>query len=345
MNKLKASSTDLAFCGIDVSAATVSAAVIKPDQHLAEREFSNTASGHRSLLTWLGQCGVVVRISLEATGVYSLDLTLALDAAAHCEVAVLNPKLVNRFAQTLVRNKTDSADAVVLAEYSRRMPFTAWSRPSVEQLQLRALGRYIESLAADLTGVKNRLHAAERSTGMPRAVLHDLKQAQAALVRRLARMRQQARKLVEADKLLARRFDLLRNMPGIAETSALSILCELVMLPPEMTVRQWVAMSGLDPSHRESGTSVHKPARISRAGNRHLRRALYMPALSAARHDPHLRAFYRALRERHKTALQALVAVARKMLHAIYGIFKSEKPYDGQRLFPQLQLEVKSIAG
>jgi transposase len=102
-------------------------------------------------------------------------------------------------------------------------------------------------------------------------------------------MRQQARKLVEADKLLARRFDLLRTMPGIAETSALSILCELVMLPPEMTVRQWVAMSGLDPSHRESGTSVHRPARISRAGNRHLRRALYMPALSAARHDPHLR--------------------------------------------------------
>ena len=284
-------SIELVFCGIDVSAVTVSVAVIKPDQHLAERKFSNTASGHRSLLAWLGQCGAAVRISLEANGVYSLDLALALalDAAAHCEVVVLNPKLVNRFAQTLVRNKTDAADAVVLAEYSRRMPFTSWSRPSVEQLRLRALRRYIESLAADLTGIKNRLHASERSSVTPRAVLHDLKPAQAGLVRRLSRMRQQARKLVEADKLLARRFDLLRTMPGIAETSALSILCELVMLPPEMTVRQWVAMSGLDPSHRESGTSVHRPARISRAGNRHLRRALYMPALSAARHDPHLR--------------------------------------------------------
>ena len=49
MNKLKASSTDLAFCGIDVSAASLSVALIKPDQHLVQREFSNTAPGHRLL--------------------------------------------------------------------------------------------------------------------------------------------------------------------------------------------------------------------------------------------------------------------------------------------------------
>jgi len=62
-------------------------------------------------------------VSMEATGIYSLDAALALDAVEGIEVAVLNPKLVNRFAQTLRRSKTDAADAVVLAEYSRRMPF------------------------------------------------------------------------------------------------------------------------------------------------------------------------------------------------------------------------------
>jgi len=118
-----------------------------------------------------------------------------------------------------------------------------------------------------------------------------------------------------------------------------------VLLAPTMTVRQWVASSGLDPAHQQSGTSLHKPSRISRAGNRHLRRALYMPALSAARNDPHLRAFYLALRSRHKTGLQALMAVARKLLHAIYGIFKSGTPYDGKLLFPNIQTAVESIAG
>jgi hypothetical protein len=61
-----------------------------------------------------------------------------------------------------------------------------------------------------------------------------------------------------------------------------------------------------------------------------------MPAMAAARWDPHLRAFSLALQQRHKTKLQALIAVARKLLHAIYGIFKTGTPYDGAKLFPRL---------
>jgi transposase len=103
-----------------------------------------------------------------------------------------------------------------------------------------------------------------------------------------------------------------------------------------MNVRQRVAHSGLDPVHQQSGSSVHKLSRISRAGNRYLRRALYMPALVAVRWNPHLKAFYELLQARHKTKLQAVIAVARKLLHAIHGIFKSRTPYDGNKLFPQL---------
>jgi transposase len=154
-------------------------------------------------------------------------------------------------------------------------------------------------------------------------------------------MRREAEKLVQAESVLQERFALLVSVPGIAKISALQILSELVLLAPAMTVRQWVAYSGLDPVHQVSGTSVHKPSRISRAGNRHLRRALYMPTLAAVRCDPHMRAFHQALRERHKTGLQALMAVERKLLHAIYGIFKTGKPYDGKLLFPNILLEVE----
>ena len=164
-------------------------------------------------------------------------------------------------------------------------------------------------------------------------------------MRRLVKMRREAMKLIQDDEVLRERFALLVSIPGIAEISALHILSELMLLPAGMTVRQWVAYSGLDPVHQVSGSSVHKPSRISRAGNRHLRRALYMPSLSAVRFDPYLRAFYQALRARHKTGLQALMAVERKLLHAIYGIFKSGKPYDGKLLFPQIQLAVESITG
>jgi transposase len=326
------------FCGIDVSADTLVVAVIERDQPLQQREFANRAGGHKALSGWLKRRGSVSRVSMEATGIYSLDAALALDAVEGIEVAVLNPKLVNRFAQTLRRSKTDAADAVVLAEYSRRMPFQAWQRPSVKALQLRAISRQIESLTVNHTREQNRLHASAGSKATPRCIVQDLERSLVELERRIEKLRRAAYTLIQADATMSLRFELLIGMPGIGQISALQLLGELMALTPEMNVRQWVAHSGLDPAHLTSGTSVHQPSRISRAGNRHLRRALYMPALVAVRRDPHLKAFYEALIERHKAKMQALVAVARKLLHAIYGIFKSQTPYDGSKLFPRLEI-------
>jgi transposase len=111
------------FCGIDVSAVSLAVAIQKQDQLTEERDFSNDARGHKLLIAWLRKRKMTVRVTLEATGIYSLDLSVALNATDGIELAVLNPKVANRFAQTLRRSKTDAADAQVLAEYSRRMAF------------------------------------------------------------------------------------------------------------------------------------------------------------------------------------------------------------------------------
>lgn len=335
-NKLANPQQARAFCGIDVSAETLAVALIEPDRPCVQREFANSASGHKALLGWLGKLKALVRVSLEAAGIYSMDLALALDAAEGVEVAVLNPKRMHDFARSLGRSKTDSADAQALAEFSLRMAFVAWQRPSRSALALRAISRHIEALGLEHTRGLNRLHAAQRSLGTPRCVVEDLKCSLAGLERRIPRLRREARALIDSDDRLGEQFRLMIGMPGIAEISALQLLGELVLLAPELKARQWVARSGLDPVHRDSGASVHKPARISRAGSRHLRRSLYMPALAAVRWDPHLKAFYEVLLARHKRKLQALMAVARKLLHAIYGIFKTRTAYDGNKLFPRL---------
>ena len=337
MSKLTQPKQAMVFCGIDVSAVTLAVAVQQENQRFEERIFDNTASGHKSLIGWLRKGKAPARVSLEATGIYSLDLALALDRAEGIEVAVLNPKLIHRFAQTLRRSKTDSADAQVLAEYSCRMPFTAWSAPELSGLRLRTISRHIQSLVVEQTRQNNRLHNAEKSATTPRCVVNDLKRSMASLKLRIARLRREALELVRSDEAMRKRFDLLILIPGIAAISALQLLGELAPLSPEMSVRQWVAHSGLDPSHQVSGTSVHKPSRISRAGNRHLRHALYMPALVAVRRDPHLKAFYETLLNRHKAKLQALIAVARKLLHAIYGILRTQTAYDGSKLFPLME--------
>ena len=79
---------------------------------------------------------------------------------------------------------------------------------------------------------------------------------------------------IAQDAELQRKFELLNSIEGIAEIGAVQLLGELAGMDPSMSVRQWVAHSGLDPQHRSSGTSVHPPSRISRRGNRHLRLAL-----------------------------------------------------------------------
>ena len=346
MNKPVTTPTATVFCGIDVSATTLAVAVIEQDQPLQQREFANRPSGHKALIGWLGKRKACVRVSMEATGIYSLDLALALDAQTSIELAVLNPKLANRFQQTLSRSKTDAADAVVLAHYSQRMPFTRWQRPSLHGLQLRALARHIGALVSQQSREKNRQHALKNSSTAPRAVIDDLSRSLASVARRIVKMRGMAMELIRADDQLNERFCLLTSIPGIAAVSAIQLLAETVLLAPDLTARQWVASSGLDPMHCTSGTSVHKRPRISRSGNRHLRRALYMPALAAVRWDQHLKAFYEALQMRHKTKLQALIAVARKLLHAIYGIFKTRTPYNGSKLFPQMNLtpELQSVS-
>jgi transposase len=326
------------FCGIDVSAATLAAALqrIEREEGFEHREFPNSAAGHRELIAWLRKRGAAVRVALEATGIYSFDLALALDKADGIEVAVLNPKDANRFAQSLYRSKTDKADAAALCEHSRRMKFEPWRAPSQVALQLRVIGRHLAALSQDRTRMSNRLEAAKGSAATPRCVLQDLKRGMGTIEKRIVKLRREGMAMIATDGELKRRFDLMVAMPGIGETSAVLLLSELAALAPGLTARQWVASSGLDPAHTKSGTSVDKPSRISRSGSKYLRRSLSMPALVGVRFDPHLKAFYLALQARRKTKLQALMAVARKLLHAIFGIFKTGTAWDGAKLFPQL---------
>ena len=140
-------------------------------------------------------------------------------------------------------------------------------------------------------------------------------------------------KLMESIPELNERLTLLRSTTGIADKTGPRILAELAMLPDDMTGRQWVAYAGLDPRPYESGTSTNKPGRITKAGNRYLREALYFPALVASKSDPNVKAFYDKLIGKGKKPLQAIVAIMRKLLLAIWGMFKHNQPWNGEKFY------------
>jgi transposase len=206
--------------------------------------------------------------------------------------------------------------------------------PSSLALRLRAITRAIEALGVRHTQEKNREHALATSQALPAMVIQEMRRHQCYLEHRMERLRREALRLIARDRELDRRFRLMLTVPGIGETSALQILGELVVLSNTLDARQWVAFSGIDPSQFTSGTSVQKRPRISRGGSRHLRRALYMPALVALRREPHLRAFYQRLLSRGEARLQAVVAVMRKLLYALLAMFRSNQSYDGSKLCP-----------
>jgi transposase len=320
-------------CGIEVSSHLLVVALRIQDHDQPLREFPNTSEGHQAVLRFLARSGRSVRVAMESTGLYGLDLALTLHQAG-VEVMVANPRAVRHFAQALAeRSKNDRLDAQVLRQYAARMPFEPWRPPAAAAFKLVAVARRLEALTQMMAQEKNRLHAASLSRALPSVIRVDVQRSIGTQERAIARLTAAALEFVLSDPLLARRYELLLSIPGFGPTSALHTLAELTLLPASMDVRQWVAYAGLDPREYTSGTSIRKKVRISKAGNKHLRRALYMPALVAVQHQANLRAFYEHLLARGKTKLQALVATMRKLLHAIYGMFKHDQLFDGHKVY------------
>jgi transposase len=317
---------DVSQDSLDVAARTDAAT----DSRVAQ--FANTSVGHRQFVKWLTKGGRSARVVLEATGVYSLDLALALDAAPRIEVMVVNPRAARKFAEAcLQRSSTDTTMAIALQEYAVRMKFVVWTPPSMAVRELRAIARRIAALTLEKTRELNRQHAAGATADTPAVVVNDVAVNVRHLERRIAELERHAVALLSADAELRPVYQRLLSVCGIAQNTAIQLLGELLVLPADMTARQWVAHSGLDVRHVNSGTSVHKVPRISKQGNAHLRRILYMPALVASQREPHVRAFYNQLVAAGKTPLQALVAIMRKLLHAVYGMLKTNTDFDGSK--------------
>ena len=313
--------------GIDVSSKKLS---IASDHE--EFEVGNTSKDHQQIIKRLRRRGRTVHVCLESTGVYGLDLALELFGAPGIEAMVVPPRAARHFAEALLRrSKDDPIDAKVLREYARRMEFKLWQPPPEEMLHLRTLARRMSALTEMRTEEKNRLHAAE-ATQMLECIRDDIEASIEFLTERITFLRKQTGAHIDQYPRLQCAIARLISVKGIALVSAIRIYAELCVLPYGMTARQWVAHAGLDPRHFKSGT-FQGLTRISKAGNSYLRAALYWPALTAIRCQPNVKAFYGKLLGKGKKKMVGTVAVMRKLLHSIWGMFKHETNFDGEKFY------------
>lgn len=329
------------LAGIDCSSRSLAVCALRRGQE-QNREFENTPGGHRQLISWLGKTNT--RVCIEATGMYHLDCCVAMHQAG-IAVMVLNPRASNAYQRSrMVRAKTDRIDAKGLLDYVLRQEFKPWTPPQLVHLQLRQITRRMTQLIEQITQERNRISSAKASRYTPAVVIRDMRQSVREHGARLKELQQQAIEVAQSDPWLMQSMQLLSSCKGIAERSALLLLGDLSVLPTDMTPRQWVAHAGLDPRPIESGkkTGAHAPPRrISRQGNPRIRAALYMPALVAIRWNQAVKAHYEHLLQNGKAKLCALIAIMRKLLHAIWAMLHYRTEFDINR-FSQFYRNAKN---
>lgn len=171
---------------------------------------------------------------------------------------------------------------------------------------------------------KNRLAAGPAS----QEVQVSLETVLAFLEQQIATIKDQIKEHINNHPDLKERRDLLISIPGIAHTSAAAILAELGEVSQFAGARQVAAFAGLVPKIRESGSSVKGRATLSKRGSSRLRHALYFPAMTALRCNPLLCALRQRLSAKGKAKMLILGAAMRKLLHIVYGVLKSGRPFD-----------------
>jgi transposase len=279
---------------------------------------------------------LAIRVTVEATGIYSLELALLLSKTERFEVSVVNPKTIKHFLRAQgARGKTDKIDAAGILHYAELMAFRPWIAPAPIYLALQAIARRIYQLNAERVREKNRLAGIAVLGPSGKTVAADLCLAIRQIDQRIEKLEASALALINSEPALQRKYQLITSVKGIADKTAIRLLGEILVMDPTMKGPQWVAHAGLDPRPRQSGTSLDGHRYISKAGNRYIRSALYMPALVAIRREPTIgKRYHHMVDQRHKPRMIAVVTTMRKLLLSIHGMLKSDTPFDPAKLGP-----------
>ena len=314
-----------AVLGIDVSKTTLDTSFLAGTKPRS-RSFANSPDGWRQLIAWLAKEKVrQVHACLEATGRYSLGIAMALHEAGHV-VSLVNPAQIRDFARTkLGRNKTDQVDAAHIREYAELFKPRPWTPPSPALRRLCELQTIRAGTVASLTEWTNRSTSGmvdDRALALAKATIKHFTSQLEAVDQAIA-------ETIDNDPELCAKRTLLVSISGVGETLAGIVLAELPGPDVLGSSAAVAAYAGLNPRQHQSGTSINRPARISKIGNAVLRTALYMPALSAMRYNPAIAALVDRLKAQGRLkGKQIVVAAMRKLLVICFGVLKSGKDFD-----------------
>ena len=297
----------------------------------AYKTFRNTTKGFSELSGWVNTCtdpGTSVRYVMEATGVYHEPLAYFLETAG-CAISIVLPNKISNYFRTLeVKTVTDKTMAETIARFGLERKLDDWKRPKVRYKKLRQLTRERDQLVQERTMVKNQLHAEQAEAEPNPSSLTRLQERIGLLDKQEKEIKEEITRLIQQDALLKASIKTACSLPGIGVLTAATVLAETNGFELIRNKRQLTSYAGLDVKEKQSGTSVKGKPRISKRGNKYLRKAMHLPALTAIRHDERFKAVFVRLVAKHGIKMKAAVAVQRKLLEMIYILYKNNAVYD-----------------
>lgn len=297
----------------------------------SHRTFANTKIGFDSMIKWVKKFTIeatAVRYVMEATGVYHESLAYYLEGKGY-EVSIVLPNKISNYFKTLgVKTITDKTASEAIARFGLERKLDQWKRPKQIFKNLKQLTRERDQVIETRVIAKNQLHAEMAEASPNPSSLHRIKAHIKFLDKQVAEIVKEITALVKQDDQVNGSIELICSIPGVGRLTAATILAETNGFELIRNKRQLTSYAGLDVKEKQSGTSIKGKPRISKKGNRHLRKALHLPALTAIRHEKKFKAVFVRLVSKHGIKMKAAVAVQRKLLEMIYTIYSKNTAYD-----------------
>jgi transposase len=301
----------------------------------AYKVFPNTLKGFSTLVDWVERrmdAAVKVRYVMEATGVYHESFAYYL-AQRGLEVSIVLPNKISNYVRTLeTKTITDKTSSQAIAMFGLERKLDLWKKPKAVYKMLKQLTRERDQVVHERTMAKNQLHAEQAEAEPLDSSLKRIKKRIAFLDKQEKEIQQEIAKVAKEDPQVSSSIKLIQSIPGVGLLTAVIVLAETNGFELIRNKRQLTNYAGLDVTDKQSGTSVRSKPRISKRGNRSLRKAMHLPALSAIGNSKRYKGIFARLVSKHGIKMKAVVAVQRKLLEMIYTIYKTKKVYDDNYL-------------
>lgn len=268
-------------------------------------------------------------IIFEATGIYSNYLK-EFCADNNLKVYIINPKRSSNFSKAIGnRSKTDKIDTKkTIYEYRKIIDPKDIKVPKIDKVAQR-LSAYLTSYKftqKKRVSISNHLEALEGNTYPPLELVALLKEELKRTKKAEEKIKAEIEEYIKKDSQLKEDYKRQMTIPGVGKVSAICLLT-LFNKYKDTNQAQITALVGLDPTKRESGTSVKGKMKISKNGDRMIRGTLYFPLLSAIRFNKKIKALYDRLLANHKPKQVALIAAMRKLILISHAIYKNKTVY------------------